>query len=271
MGDALGKDAPKKAAETGAAAAREASASQRQSAQEALAFSKDILSTEIERDLYGRAFAERGFDVGLEQYRDQHALQQAQFGAQQQQLGLGNSIREQALNNLQQFTNVGLGSLGKLSQMTGGSGAGLSGPVPLNQAAQSFAPPQLQQSLPQSQAPSYIGTTESRINQPIAEQRPSFLSRVGINPEVSASVETESQITVEEARRAASAINGIKGPNPEGTSERVSLLADIYADIGIDRTRLESDRDLYVKSQQYILGMMSREDFASYLESRGLS
>lgn len=137
----LGARGAERAGETAADASQYAADLQFQSAQDLLDFQKNIFGYQTAQDAYNRQQAERALGLNIGAYGDQYGLTQRTFDIMGNQLGYGNALRQNAMGNLQQFTNLGLGSLGGLAAMTGGTGAGITGPSPYNvQAPGPIAP-----------------------------------------------------------------------------------------------------------------------------------
>lgn len=137
----LGSRGAEKAGETAADASQYAADLQFQAANNALDFQKDVFNYQAAQAAYDRMQAERNLGMNIGAYGDQYGLTQGLYNSMGNQLNYGNQLRQLAMGNLQQFANLGLGSLSGLSAMTGGTGAGITGPTNFNvQAPQAMSP-----------------------------------------------------------------------------------------------------------------------------------
>ena len=137
----LGSRGAEKAGETAADAARYGAELQYGLGQEALDLQRQLFGYQTAQDAYNRQQAERALGLQAGAYGDQYDLTQRTFNIMGNQLGYGNALRQNAMGNLQQFANLGLGSLSGLAAMTGGTGAGITGPSAFNvQAPSPIAP-----------------------------------------------------------------------------------------------------------------------------------
>ena len=137
----LGSRGAEKAGETAADASQYAADLQFQAANNALDFQKDVFNYQAAQAAYDRMQAERNLGMNVGAYGDQYGLTQGLYNSMGNQLNYGNQLRQLAMGNLQQFANLGLGSLSGLSAMTGGTGAGITGPTNFNvQAPQAMSP-----------------------------------------------------------------------------------------------------------------------------------
>lgn len=131
-GGAISANGAESAANTASNASNRAANLQYQSSQDILDFQRQIAQQDLAQQRLGNLLSERDYETNLGAYRDQYNLASKQWDAQQSQTQYGNNIRNAALSNLQQFTNLGLGSLAGLSQMTGGTtgSSPYTGPTP---------------------------------------------------------------------------------------------------------------------------------------------
>ena len=137
----IGAQGSERAGETAAEGSAQAAQLQRQTAQEVMDLQRQLLNYQSAQDSYNRQQAERFLGLQIGQYGDQYGLTQRTFDLMGNQIGYGNQLRQNAMTNLQNFANLGLGSLGGLASMTGQSGAGLTGPRAFNvQAPGPIAP-----------------------------------------------------------------------------------------------------------------------------------